>query len=191
MEMTQIMIRRLIHLVAGLTAVMLTTMATAPVVAGQSSADVAAIRDFKLTPDFFDKWKGYEEEAARNPCDLSPMVTFQASQKKSLTLDQTITAFDAQPGAHAALERNSLDARSAILGIATLMIAATQEIAEQHPDMVKNGELEVGSALAVSPANMAFYKQHKTEMRDHQMKLAREQLKLNGGHLPACFTEDQ
>ncbi|WKE66255.1 hypothetical protein PVT67_03120 [Gallaecimonas kandeliae] len=145
-------------------------------------ADMAAVSHFKLTGDFLKKWESYQELAAEKPCQLSPMVLLK-DQDEAQSLDQAIGAFDAKPGVHAALSKVGLTAREAILGMSALMGAAMKDMAAQHPGMMETDD----DGPAVSPQNLAFYRQHKDELHSHQMKLAREQLKRNGGKLPACL----
>jgi len=151
-----------------------------------SAGDVASLTSFQLTDDFIARYEAYEEEAARKPCELSPMMAMMGDEAGDRTLDQTIAAFDAQPGVHAALQRHGLTARDMILGMGTLLGAAAQDLAKQRPDMVKKGEITINGTI--SPANMAVYHRHKDELHRHQMQLAREQLKANGGKLPPCLS---
>ena len=150
------------------------------------AADAAALQDFQLTDDFLAHYESFEEDVAQDPCNLSPLLSMQKAQSSQMGLDEMAAAYDAQPGVHAVLARNDLTAKTAMLGMMTLLGAAMQDIAAQHPDMVKNGEMS--STLKVSDANMAFYQAHQAEIHEHQMKLGQEQLKRNHGKLPACFS---
>lgn len=155
----------------------------------QAATGAAAVPDFTLTDAFLAKYQTYQEEAAKDPCALSPLLALSGEENENLTLDQAVAKFGAKPGVAAALQRAGLSAHDLIVGMATLMGAAAQEVAAQHPDMVAKGEIKLG--VKVSPANMAFYQQHKDALHAHQMALAKEQLAKNGGKLPACMTEQQ
>lgn len=159
--------------------------------AGPSADDLSAVESFRLTDGFIRKWETFQAQAAEKPCELSPMLALQKAQKKPMSLDETAAAFDAQPGVHAMLEKDGLTARQALLGMATLMNAAAQDIAAQHPDLVKKGEIQPNQGFEVGKANMAVYRAHKDELHRQQMKLAREQMQRNGGKLPACFGQEQ
>ena len=66
---------------------------------------------------------------------------------------------------------------------------APDNVIETLEARLAKGEIKLG--VKVSPANMAFYQQHKDALHAHQMALAKEQLAKNGGKLPACMTEQQ
>jgi hypothetical protein len=68
-----------------------------------------------------------------------------------------------------------------ILGVASLMSTAMQELAKKHPRLVES------KGPLVSDANMAFYRAHEAEIMQHQQQLARREMKASGGKLPACF----
>lgn len=157
-----------------------------PVLAAEThEADLRAIQNFKLTPAFLSNYEAYEREVVQNPCALDPMLALQQAGEQS-SLEQTAASFDAKPGVHAALQRHNLTAREVLLGMAVWVGAAAHELAAQNPDMVKSGELQLNPDFKVSPENVAFYRQHKEEFRQHQMQLSKEQMRRNGGHLPDC-----
>lgn len=160
----------------------LTAVAGAP-----SAADLSALKNFKLSSSFLEKYEAYEEQAAEDPCNLSPLFALQSDDDDTRTLDQTVAAFDARPGVHAALAQHGLNARELILGMTAMIGAAAHDMAQKHPEMVETGK-NSANAL-VSPENLAFYRAHKDEFHRHQAQLGRESLKRNGGHLPACFTD--
>lgn len=151
-----------------------------------TSADAAAVANFRLTDAFIAKYEAYEEEAAKKPCELSPMLVMAGDENENRSLDQVAAAFAARPGVSAALQRHGLTAREMILGMTTLLGAAMQDAAQQHPEMVAKGEITMEAKIG--PANMAVYNRHKDELHRHQMKLGQEQLKANGGKLPSCLT---
>lgn len=153
------------------------------------AATSAAVPDFTLSDTFLTKYQAYQEEAVKDPCTLSPLMVLGGEENENLTLDQAAAKFGSQPGVAAALQRAGLSAHDLIAGMATLMGAAAQDIAAQHPDMVAKGEIKLG--VKVSPADLAFYHQHKDALHAHQMALAKEQLAKNGGKLPSCMTEQQ
>ena len=155
----------------------------------QAASGAAAVPEFALTDAFLAKYRAYQEEAAADPCTLSPLMALSGEENENLTLDQAVAKFDAQPGVAAALQRVGLSAHDLIVGMATLMGAAAQDIAAQHPDMVAKGEIKLG--VKISPANLAFYQQHKDALHAHQMALAKQQLAQNGGKLPSCMTGQQ
>lgn len=148
-------------------------------------SDVATVRAFKLTPEFMHKWQAYEAAAAKRPCQLSPLLAFKKADGASMSLDQVIQAFAAQPGVSAELSKVGLTARQAILGLSVLTGAAMQEMAARYPQMAGQGD--TGSAAVVSPANAAFYRKHRDTWHRYQMKLGQEMLQRNGGKMPACL----
>lgn len=155
----------------------------------QSATGAATVPDFTLTDAFLAKYQAYQEEAAKDPCALSPLMVLSGEENENLTFDQAVAKFGAQPGVAAALQRTGLSARDLIVGMATLMGAAAQDLAATHPDMVAKGEVKLGGT--VSPANLAFYREQKDALHAHQAALAKEQLAKNGGKLPACMTDQQ
>jgi hypothetical protein len=162
-----------------------TAQATRPEGSKSASADMAEMQNFRLTDDFLQRYQAYEDEAAEKPCELSPIVLLGNDDDQDRSLGETAAAFDARPGVHAALQRHGLTARELILGMGTLMGAAIHEIAAKHPDMVEKGEIKMNGSI--SPANMAFYEAHKDALQRHNRQRAQEQLKKNGGKLPACL----
>jgi|GEM_PF-1805616 len=164
----------------------LTLGLAAPVVAGPRDADLRAIQNFKLTPDFLARYEAYEQQdVVQNPCALDPLLALQNAAEHSM-LDQTAAEYDAKPGAHAALQRHGLTAHDVLLGMAVWVGAAAQDLAAQNPELVKSGEIQLNPDFKISPENLVFYRQHKDEFRQHQMRLAQEQMQRHGGHLPEC-----
>ena len=161
--------------------------AAMPSAIADPAADAASLRNFRLTPEFLAKWESFDEAAAQDPCHLLPMPVLAKAQTKQMSLDQMVAAYDAQPGVHAALAQHGLTAREAMMGMMTLMAAATQDLMHAHPEMVQKGEISM--SMTVSKANMDFYHAHAAEMRQHQMKVGQEELKRNHGKLPACFAD--
>jgi hypothetical protein len=161
--------------------------------AAASSAETATayatVPDFTLTDAFLAKYQAYQEEAAKDPCALSPLMVLSGEENENLTFDQAVAKFGAQPGVAAALQRAGLSARDLMVGMATLMGAAAQDIAAKHPDMVAKGEIKLSGKI--SPANLAFYRQHKDALHAHQTALAKQQLAQNGGKLPSCMTDQE
>lgn len=155
----------------------------------QDASGAAAVPDFTLTDAFLAKYQAYQEEAAKDPCALSPLMVLSGEENENLTFDQAVAKFGAQPGVAAALQRAGLSARDLMVGMATLMGAAAQDIAAKHPDMVAKGEIKLSGKI--SPANLAFYRQHKDALHAHQTALAKQQLAQNGGKLPSCMTDQE
>jgi len=153
---------------------------------GNRAADLSAMENFQLSDDFIKKYQGYEDEAAKNPCELSPMLAMRGAGAENRSLTETIRVFDARPGVHAALERNGLTARDLLLGMGVLVGAAAQEMVQQHPELAKNGTISINGKI--SPANMAVYQRNKDALLRHQRELGRAQLQANGGKLPACMS---
>lgn len=170
---------------SGIAGLLLAVTVSAHAAPGPSAADIAAIKNFKLTTDFLHKWEAYEEDAAKHPCELSPIIAMKPVDGKPRTLDQIVAAFDAQPGVHAALAKEGLTAHEALVGMFTLMGATMQEMTERYPGMMKARHM--GQAPMVSAENMAFYRKHEDELHRHQMKIGREEFKLNHGKFPACL----
>ncbi|MEJ2631067.1 MAG: hypothetical protein P8011_03540 [Acidihalobacter sp.] len=171
---------------AGLSVLVLAVLVSAAVNTASASeaGDMAALKGFKLTPEFIRKWQAYEEAAAKRPCQLSPLVAFGKADNASSSLEQTIKAFDAQPGVHAELKKVGLTARETILGISVLMAAAMQEMVSRYPSMAGQGD---GPGAVLSASNKAFYHKHKDELHRFQRKLGREMMQKNGGRMPSCL----
>ena len=154
--------------------------------AGQAE-DIADLQSFQLTDAFLTKYQAFQEDVAKDPCKLSPLLIMQRMQSEQVGISEMAAAYDAQPGVHDVLAHNDLTAKTAILGMATLMGAAFQDLAAEHPDLVED-EGPSQDLIKTSDANMAFYRAHKDELQAHQMKLGREQLERNHGKMPACFS---
>lgn len=153
----------------------------------QQAADMAAVHNFKLTTGFVKKYEAYSKDAAQKPCQLSPMLALAKSGKQSMTLDQTVATFDAQPGVHAALARHGLSARELLLGTFTLAAAAMQDMQARHPELAAGDN----SGPKVSAANMAFYHKHGKQILQYQRKTGMAAFHANGGKLPACLRGGQ
>jgi len=114
-------------IVAGL--LLTISAAASATAAGPTAADVAAIKNFKLTTGFLHKWEAYEAIAAKHPCELSPfLVMNKTKHKKPQSLDEVAAEFDSQPGVHAALKKSGLTARELFLGMSALMGAAMEDV---------------------------------------------------------------
>ena len=150
-----------------------------------SSADKAAFKDFQLTDEFITNYLGYSEEAAKKPCELSPIMLLQNSDIEHQSLEDTIKAFDKQPGVHETLQRHNLTARTMILGLGTLMGAAMQDILNEHPELAQKGEMKTGATT--SPENMAVYQHHKAAIQQHQMEVARQQMQSRQSGIFDCM----
>ena len=147
-----------------------------------SAADVAAIRGFTLNDTFLQHYLDANDDIARDPCRLG-MIDLLKHGDTFGSIDQAAAHYDAQPGVHAMLARHGLTAREMVLGMVTLSSAAVQDVRKQHPQAMAEG------GLPVSASNMAFYEAHKAQLHQHMQSVAREQLKANGGKLPACLAE--
>ncbi len=172
-------------------ALLATTLTFAAVLTAQaapppSGADIAALRDFTLSGDFLDKWKAVQMDAVKDPCNLGVMSILSQDENDSRSFDQLVASYDARPGVHAMLSRHGLTAHDYLAGALTLVSAGIQDIAQQHPEMVSKGYIKNESGFTVSDANMAFYRQHKTDIRQLMQKLGKLSLQANGGKLPDC-----
>lgn len=165
-------------LATALLALSLATAVPASHAASASAADMAALQHFTLTDDFLGRYLAVQKDIAKDPCRLG-MISLLKGRERSL--EQAAAAYDAQPGVHAMLASHGLTARKAIMGMSVLMAAAMQDLSAQHPGMVQGG------GMAVSPANMAFYRAHKARIRQFNMQIGRQELEASGGKLPACM----
>lgn len=174
--------RRLRMLPVLLTLLASAAVGTAAAADAPSAADVAAIRGFTLNDTFLQHYLDANDDIARDPCRLG-MIDLLKHGDTFGSIDQAAAHYDAQPGVHAMLARHGLTAREMVLGMVTLSSAAVQDVRKQHPQAMAEG------GLPVSASNMAFYEAHKAQLHQHMQSVAREQLKANGGKLPACLAE--
>lgn len=147
-----------------------------------SGADVAALQSFSLDSAFLDKWKAVQTDAAKDPCNLDAMHTLMKMERggQKQSIDQVASEYDAQPGVHAMLASHGITARDYMTGVMTLFAAGMQEMAQEHPGMVKK------TSFQVSPANMAFYREHKDEIHQFSQQTGQQMLHQNGGKLSTC-----
>ena len=174
--------RRLRMLPVLLTLLASAAVGTAAAADAPSAAAVAAIRGFTLNDTFLQHYLDANDDIARDPCRLG-MIDLLKHGDTFGSIDQAAAHYDAQPGVHAMLARHGLTAREMVLGMVTLSSAAVQDVRKQHPQAMAEG------GLPVSASNMAFYEAHKAQLHQHMQSVAREQLKANGGKLPACLAE--
>ena len=174
--------RRLRMLPVLLTLLASAAVGTAAAADAPSAADVAAIRGFTLNDTFLQHYLDANDDIARDPCRLG-MIDLLKHGDTFGSIDQAAAHYDAQPGVHAMLARHGLTAREMVLGMVTLSSAAVQDVRKQHPQAMAEG------GLPVSASNMAFYEAHKAQLHQHMQSVAREQLKANGGKLPAYLAE--
>lgn len=177
---------RLTHALPALLLALATGFASPVARAGDapSATDMAAINSFQLDQDFLDRYMAVQEDAAKDPCNLSMLALLGDQQPRSL--DQVASRYDAQPGVHAMLARHGLTARQALIGMSVLIGAAVQDAKETHPEMARYMDSQGAS---VSPANLAFYRAHKTQIQQRQQALGKRELAANGGKLPACLSQ--
>ena len=170
------------------TALCVAAMAQPSVAVAQvSSADSATLQGFTLDDAFLGKWKAVQTDAAKDPCHLDAMRVLKGGMGHNgqpQSLSQMASAYDAQPGVHAMLASHGLTATEYMAGVITLFSAGVQQLAAQHPDMVKKGY--ISSASNVSPANMAYYNAHKDEIHQFSQQLAQQRLQQSGGKMPTC-----
>ena len=156
-----------------------------------SPADAAAFRQFKLTDDFYGKWKKMQKGVLRDPCHLDAFIHMDdeddAGKKSQVHSLADLTArYEAQPGAKALLAESGLTTREYFLGAMALYSAGIQQMAQEHPEMVEKGYVRLDPALKASPENMAFYRAHKADLDAFNLQLGTEAFKRNGGKLPDC-----
>lgn len=149
---------------------------------------VQAIGSFRITEAFLQRDQALALDLAKDPCAHgSPTAFLELADKigkGTLTLDQAISQFAAQPGMAALLARHGLSARDAFVG-GYAMMGATMRTMPAPPGATVSG----GPDTATSRANVAFLKAHMAELRAFQGKMgaiARERVHANGGKLPAC-----
>ena len=184
------------------------TVAIAAAPTAVSSADVAALQSFRLDESFLAKWKAMQSGASADPCHLNLVMVLRSGKvddandndededspagprkpqaKPVRSLDQSAALYESQPGAKALLAKNGLTAREYVVGGMTLLGAAVQQVATEHPEMVAKGYVKRDANVSVSPANMAFYRAHKDEMHAFSQKLGKEEMSRNGGKFPRC-----
>lgn len=149
-----------------------------------SPADVQAMQSFTLDADFLQRYVAVQDESARDICRLGMVNLFKEGDRIK-SLDEAARHYDAQPGVHAMLARHGVSARQMVLGMATLVSAAAQDLKETHPAAARY----ITAEGHVSAQNMAFYRAHKAELRQHMREVGKRQLAANGGKLPACLAQ--
>lgn len=154
-----------------------------------SAADKAAFENFRLNEDFLDKYKAVEDNIAEDPCKLG-MIDMLKGKTKATSLDEGAAHWDAKPGVHAMLARHDVTARQMLLGMMTLMSAAMQDLAATHPKMAAHMHSEGPKTDA---ANVAFYKAHQADIRQHSRARAKKMMQTHNGKLtlPSCFGGDK
>lgn len=147
-----------------------------------------AVGSFRITEDFLQRDQALALDLAKDPCAHGrPTVFLDLADKVgkgTLTLDQAIRQFAAQPGMAALLARHGLSARDAFIG-GFAMLGATMQTMPMPAGDTASG----GPDTATSRANVAFLKAHMAELRAFQGQLgtlARARVHANGGRLPAC-----
>jgi hypothetical protein len=184
------------RLITTLSSILLAAMLTCGIAMAQSTAnapsmsaaDKAAFEHFRLTEDFLHRYFAVEDDIAKDPCNLSPLMAmnFTGSSKDSADAPQSLDAlakkYAAQHGVREMLKRHNMSAKQLIIGFSTLFVAAMQEVTQKHPEWVEGG------SMPVSRANAAFFRAHKKAIRQHSRQLARKNMQTNGGKLPACLS---
>jgi len=169
---------RLTHTLSGALLAFGLAFAASPVIhaAPTQAADLAAFRSFTLNESFLDKWKAAQADTAKDPCNLGivDLLSGDDEDENGPPLDQLVASFEAKPGVQDMLERNGLSARDYLLGSFTMLAAAVQEMARQHPEMIEQGYIEASPAGTVSEANMAFYRQHQADILQLTQKLSQQ-----------------
>ncbi|HUA79448.1 MAG TPA: hypothetical protein VL997_03685 [Dyella sp.] len=147
-----------------------------------SGIDTTTLRNFSLDTTFLSKWKAVQTDALKDPCHLDAMFTLMkmTHDGQKYSVDQVASGYDAQPGVHAMLASHGITARDYLAGVMTLFAAGKQEMAEEHPGMVKK------TGFQVSEANLAFYRQHKDEIHQFSQQTGEQMLRQNGGKMPTC-----
>jgi hypothetical protein len=168
-------------LTRGMASLVLCLVATVPAACSASSSGGADPQGFTLTDGFLAKYQAAELDIAKDPCRLG-FFKLMGHDGSGMTLDQAAAQYDAQPGVHAMLASHGLTARDMLTGMGVLMAAAAQDMNSRHPGMV-----EVQGGHPVSGANLAFYRSHRQAMQQFNRQLGQQQLRANGGRLPACL----
>ena len=169
----------------GLATLALCAIVAIPTACSASSPGGADVQGFTLSDSFLAKYQAVELDIAKDPCRLGfvkLMGLGGGTNADNLPLAQAAARYDAQPGVHAMLAKHGLTAHDMLSGVATLTTAAMLDLRQTHPDMV-----EVNGQQPVSAANMAFYRTHKNAIHQFAMRVGQEQLRANGGKLPACM----
>ena len=171
-----------------------------------SPADAAALTNFKLDEAFLTKWKRMQTGASKDPCHLdvlfalrdqnddedddvdedAPGKAAKQPKKGRPSLDQSAARYEAQPGAKALLAKTGLSAKDYLLGVVTLVAAAMQQMAIEHPDMASDEDVKADSPVKVNTSSMAFYRSHKEEIHGFMQALNKAKMKRSGGKLPSC-----
>lgn len=156
-----------------------------------SQADMAAVANFRLTDSFLKRDLAYVLDTSDDPCRYGLMSSMMKLQTSRASLDQVVTAYDAQPGVHAMLAKHGLTAREAILG-GFAMLAAGMEAMSESPEGKEMGVTVSGHSSPAMRANVAFYKAHTPEIQQFHTRLqaaAKQRQEQNGGKMPACMQQ--
>src|SRR5699024_6928004 len=127
---------------------------------------------------------------AEDPCKLGMLGMMTQGKTEDMTLDEGAALWDAKPGVHDMLASHDVTARQMLLGMMTLMSAAMQNLAVTHPKMAAHMKSDGPKPDA---ANVAFYKAHQAQIREHSRKRAKKMMQANGGKmsLPSCMAGDK
>ncbi|RKF38190.1 hypothetical protein [Paraburkholderia fungorum] len=149
---------------------------------GPSAADLASLRNYPLTAGFLEKWLtiAADPKAPVKSLDLTSL----SQDGKAMSLDAMTATLNARPGISAYLASQGLTGHDYVLGGSALMMATFEDIRQLHPEMSSNGTAGVSMT---SPANLAFYRQHKKEIHLAMQAAGRQQLQAdmarNGGNM--------
>ena len=149
---------------------------------GPSAADLASLRNYPLTSGFLEKWLtiAADPKAPVKSLDLTSLN----QGGKAMSLDAMTATLDSRPGITAYLASQGLTGHDYVLGGSALMMATFEDMRQQHPEMSSNGAAGVSMT---SPANLAFYRQHKKEIHLAMQAAGQRQLQVdmakNGGNM--------
>jgi hypothetical protein len=150
---------------------------------GPSAADLAALHGYVLGPAFLQKWVAIviDPQAPLKALDLTSLGAGDAPK----SLDEMVATLDARPGVRAYLASQGLSVREYVLGSTALMTVAMVDTFQKHPQLAPEGGPGMGTLT--TPANLAFYRQHRLEIHQVSQAAGRRRLQAemakNGGNM--------
>lgn len=151
-----------------------------------SAADLAALHSFTLNDTFLGKWLAIAADPKAPVKSIDLMTLNQDDQQKSL--DGMAATLDARPGVSAYLASRGLGSREYVLGGSTLMLATIEDTRQKHPELSGDSG---NAAPLTSPANLAFYRQHKDQIHQTMQAAGRRQLQADLARNGGTMTPDK
>jgi hypothetical protein len=152
-------------------------------------ANMQQVSNFTLTDSEIHNLLAYSLYNAKHQCGHPPSFFF-LNKLGTVPIDRIVADYDASPVTHAALVKNNLTARQAVVGGLAMTIVGLDYMTST-PEGKKRGLTSSGSGenTPALKADMALYKAHLPEVDVfHKQKMAaiNQTIANNGGKLPAC-----